>query len=133
MADCCPVCKIEGDHKLSCPRREDGQLRFSTSLTPQSRAPQMPALPPPDTHYYDEDAGKDVWSHSAGQMHAFRAEGVREALERGFQAGWIAVARDWAMRDDLIEDIGSPAYIADRDPAIAEIQPPQKPDTNGTA
>lgn len=40
----CPVCKMAGDHKLSCPEREDGQVRFSTNLPP--RAPSMPPLPP---------------------------------------------------------------------------------------
>jgi hypothetical protein len=42
----------------------------------------------------------------------------RVALEEGFEAGWRVVARDWAMRDDLLADIGSPAYLADMTRAI---------------
>ncbi|KQP45478.1 hypothetical protein [Pseudorhodoferax sp. Leaf274] len=56
--------------------------------------------------------------YTAEQAQAVADERVREALERGFEAGWRIVARDWAMRDDLISDIGSPAYIADRDRAL---------------
>ena len=28
-------------------------------------------LPEPDTHCWDDDLCKDVWSHSADQMHAY--------------------------------------------------------------
>lgn len=53
---------------------------------------------------------------------AIRARGQeRDALradaEKHYAAGWIAAAK-WAERDDLISDIDSPAYIADRDAAI---------------
>lgn len=33
-------------------------------------------------------------------------------LQDGFRAGW-AVASVWAIRDDLLADIGSPAYLKD--------------------
>ena len=39
MAERCPICKIETDHKLSCPERKDGQMRFSTNLMPRSPSP----------------------------------------------------------------------------------------------
>jgi hypothetical protein len=51
-----------------------------------------------------------------GQAMAEHAR--RVALEEGFEAGWRVVARDWAMRDDLLADIGSPAYLADMTRAI---------------
>jgi hypothetical protein len=51
-----------------------------------------------------------------GQAMAEHARTV--ALEEGFEAGWRVVARDWAMRDDLLADIGSPAYLADMTRAI---------------
>src|SRR5690349_7485802 len=34
-----------------------------------------------------------------------------------YQKGWVACAR-WAKRDDLISDIGSPAFLAERDAAL---------------
>ena len=36
-------------------------------------------LPPPDTHCWDEDTSKDVWSHSAG----LKAPNVRANLTKG--------------------------------------------------
>ena len=33
-----------------------------------------PPLPKPDTHCFDDDTGKDVWSHSEAQLLAYRAE-----------------------------------------------------------
>ena len=32
---------------------------------------QLPPLPEPDTHCFDDDTGKDVWSHSSDQMQAY--------------------------------------------------------------
>lgn len=32
---------------------------------------KLPPLPKPDTHCFDEDTGKDVWSHSPEQMQAY--------------------------------------------------------------
>ena len=31
----------------------------------------LPPLPEPDTHCFDDDVGKDVWSHSPEQLHAY--------------------------------------------------------------
>ena len=45
----------------------------------------LPPLPPPDTHCWDEDTSKDVWSHSADQMRAYAEQAVaaeRAAIER---------------------------------------------------
>ena len=44
-------------------------------------------------------------------------EALRADAERHYAAGWRTAAK-WAERDDLISDIDSPAYIADRDAAI---------------
>jgi hypothetical protein len=38
-------------------------------------------------------------------------------LEDAFEAGWV-IACDWARRDDLVADIGSPAYLEDRNLAL---------------
>lgn len=56
--------------------------------------------------------------YTAAQMHAFRAEGVREALERAAQACE-------AMHDE--DRPGDYAYAIRA--LVAEIQPPQKADT----
>lgn len=33
----------------------------------------LPPLPKPDTHCFDDDTGKDVWSYSESQLLADRA------------------------------------------------------------
>lgn len=58
------------------------------------------------------------------ELEASQDEAVRrDALERGFELGWMKSA-DWAQRDDLYSDIGSPAYVEIRDAAIksAEVE-----------
>ena len=42
----------------------------------------LPPLPPPDTHCWDEDTSKDVWSHSADQMRAYAEQAVAAERER---------------------------------------------------
>ena len=37
----------------------------------------LPPLPKPDTHCFDEDTRKDCWSYSATQMHAYALEAIR--------------------------------------------------------
>ena len=46
-------------------------------------------------------------------------ERLSGALLRAFDAGFTVCAAEWARRDDLIADIGSPAYVADRERALA--------------
>ena len=41
----------------------------------------IPPLPPPDTHCFDDDTGRDVWSYSAAQMRAYALAARRAALE----------------------------------------------------
>jgi hypothetical protein len=41
---------------------------------------QLPPLPEPDTHCFDEDTGRDCWSYSADQLRAYAAAAV--AAER---------------------------------------------------
>ncbi len=55
---------------------------------------------------------EDGWHKLPEQVEALRAD-----ADKHYAAGWIAAAK-WAERDDLISDIDSPAYIADRDAAI---------------
>jgi aconitase B len=54
---------------------------------------------------------------AANALLTAEVEALRADAERHYAAGWIAAAK-WAERDDLISDIDSPAYIADRDAAI---------------
>lgn len=37
----------------------------------EAQTPEMPELPRPDTHCFDDDTGKDVWSYSADQMRSY--------------------------------------------------------------
>ena len=46
----------------------------------------LPPLPEPDTHCWDEDTSKDVWSHSADQMRAYAEQAVAAERERLAQA-----------------------------------------------
>lgn len=43
---------------------------------------------------------------------------ILNLLQRAYEDGWCAAAH-WAHREDLNADIGSPAYIKDRDEALA--------------
>lgn len=42
---------------------------------------------------------------------------MRAAANLGFERGW-GTAANWANRDDLHEDIDSPAYLAEREAAL---------------
>lgn len=43
-------------------------------------------------------------------------------LKKAYELGWIQASK-WAEREDLIADIGSPAYTKDADDALATQQP----------
>ena len=43
---------------------------------------------------------------------------LNASLGQAFDAGFTVCATEWARRDDLITDIGSPAYVADRERAL---------------
>ena len=43
-------------------------------------------------------------------------------MREAYEAGWVECAR-WANRSDLVSDIDSPAYITDRESALAAITP----------
>ncbi len=42
----------------------------------------LPPLPPPDTHCWDEDTSKDVWSYSDDAMRAYAEQAVAAERER---------------------------------------------------
>jgi hypothetical protein len=42
----------------------------------------LPPLPEPDTHCWDDDSLCDVWSYSADQMHAYAAAALAAERER---------------------------------------------------
>ena len=67
------------------------------------------------------------WSdyHAHAIVAAVLAEQVKavptqatEAMREAYKLGWILCA-NWAKRTDLYADIDSPAYIKDRDAALA--------------
>ncbi len=61
---------------------------------------------------------------------------LNASLEQAFDAGFTVCATEWARRDDLIADIGAPAYVADRGRALeflgltAEVQGTASPDSD---
>jgi hypothetical protein len=42
----------------------------------------LPPLPPPDTHCWDEDTSKDVWSYSDEAMRTYAEQAVAAERER---------------------------------------------------
>ena len=53
--------------------------------------PKLPPLPKPDTHCFDEDTGKDVWSHSPEQMQAYALAAIKA---QGVPDGWQLVPKE---------------------------------------
>ena len=41
---------------------------------------ELPPLPEPDTHCWDDDSHKDVWSHSDEQLRTYVAAAVAAAI-----------------------------------------------------
>ncbi len=41
-------------------------------------------------------------------------------LNRAYALGWLACS-EWANRNDLVADIGSPAYVADREAMLKDL------------
>ena len=80
-------------------------------------------LPPPDTHCWDEDTSKDVWSHSADQMRAYAELAVaaeRAEIER-LRAGMGALIRERRGAESIREGLqslmrGGPNVRANLDP-----------------
>lgn len=54
------------------------------------------------------------------------AASAHPSLEKAYAKGWRA-ASEWAKRDDLLADIGSPAYIVERDRLLAALPNPPSP------
>lgn len=57
-------------------------------MTPKD---QLPPLPEPDTHCFDDDTGKDVWSYSADQMHAYALSALAQQAQ-GEPVVWLMQA-----------------------------------------
>jgi len=71
-------------------------------------------LPDADTHCYDEDTGKDVWSHSAEQMHAYLDAHL---AARGAAQAASAVTAQGQYYDAHFATPAAPAPVAeDADP-----------------
>ena len=45
-------------------------------------------------------------------------------LKKAYELGWIQASK-WAEREDLVADIGSPAYVLEAEAALAELKQPQ--------
>ena len=69
----------------------------------------LPPLPPPDTHCWDEDTSKDVWSHSADQMRAYAEQAVadRDAEIERLRAGIGALIRERRGAESIREGLQS--------------------------
>ena len=50
---------------------------------------QLPPLPEPDTHCFDDDTGKDAWSYSADQMHAYALAALAQQAQE--PVAWLYV------------------------------------------
>lgn len=55
-------------------------------------------------------------------------ERLRADAEGAYDAGWCKCA-EWAERDDLKADVGSPAYVKDRDAAIDAVRTAERKDS----
>ncbi len=49
---------------------------------------QLPPPPEPDTHCFDDDTGKDVWSYSADQMHAYALAALAQQAQEPVYWEW---------------------------------------------
>ena len=49
---------------------------------------QLPPLPEPDTHCFDDDTGKDVWSYTADQMHAYALAALAQQAQEPVYWEW---------------------------------------------
>lgn len=47
-------------------------------------------------------------------------------LKKAYELGWIQASK-WAKREDLIADIGSPAYVREAEAALADQRPQAEP------
>jgi hypothetical protein len=72
----------------------------------------------------ERNVTEDVFTSDQLQAYAAAAalNARNKALEEGFDAGFVASARDWSERDDLLADMDSPAYIRDRADAIEALK-----------
>jgi hypothetical protein len=59
-------------------------------------------------------------------LKSIQGDNTRDLLSKAYEAGWIEAAY-WARRDDLIYDIGSPAYIEAEAEGLHSILDAQKP------
>ena len=66
----------------------------------------------------DNPADDDPHAECAFEISRLQAE-----VERAFAAGWRTAA-NWAHRDDLHADVGSPAYLADMAEALSPAKEP---------
>lgn len=49
----------------------------------------LPELPPADTHCFDDDAQRDVWTHSPEQMRAYATAAIEaDRAARGEPVAW---------------------------------------------
>ena len=56
---------------------------------------QLPPLPEPDTHCFDDDTGKDVWSYTADQMHAYALAALAQQAQEPVAAALGDIVARW--------------------------------------
>ncbi len=74
---------------------------------------QLPDLPKHDTHCFDEDDNRDVWSHSDEQVRTIQ----REAYKAGMLAAAAMVLdapKDWILASCEAQDMANVIIAATR-------------------
>lgn len=69
------------------------------SATQDKSVGWVPPLPKPDTHCFDEDTGKDVWSHSPEQMQAYAIAAIEA---QGVPDGWQPIETAPESMDECV-------------------------------
>jgi hypothetical protein len=102
-------------------------LRMALGYTGQNAVDPPASSPEPCDHsivnQMETNGGQYVrrWCHKCGvTMPATQPE---VSVDRAFELGW-RIAAEWAGRDDLIADIGSPVYEQDKSKALSSAKPP---------
>lgn len=62
-------------------------------------------------------SGENEGVNIAAELLAFARDLIAANADKCFEAGWIAAAQ-WADREDLVHDIGSPACLMTKNKAL---------------
>lgn len=108
----------------------DNEAQGASQATPE--VADLPPLPKPNTHCFDEDTKKDVWSHSADQMRDY-ARAALAATTAAEPVAWVRQHPDGRLTDEYVSDEllesvrkNSGAWVP-----LYRAAPPQQVDTGG--